>query len=246
MSCADIPDWYLSRRIPVINTRSETWREASRQLVPPGYADATACLRRLADAGKVRQLARGLWQVIDPSREPPTIALADAVFRDVKHYITTDAALQAEGLIDQPVPVITVVARKRVRPIPIGPATMRAVWMAESRLSQAAVMHTTRDGYRFTLASPVQAVVDALAEPGWMTHASLLPEVLAQLPAGDLASAAERALARSKAAAARLGYLLDDAGLPIPPPLGSFVSVARTELAPGRRGPYSTRWRVYG
>ncbi|MFV2064239.1 MAG: hypothetical protein ACC726_12115, partial [Chloroflexota bacterium] len=116
MSCAAIPDWYLSYRIPVINTRSATWREASQQLLPPGY-DSTTCLRRLAEAHKVRRLAHGLWQVLDPSREPPSIALADAVFRDAEHYITTDAALEAEGLIDQPIPIITVVVRKKTRPI---------------------------------------------------------------------------------------------------------------------------------
>jgi predicted transcriptional regulator of viral defense system len=245
MSCADIPEWYLRHRIPVINTRSGTWRDVSDQLLPPGY-ETTTCLRRLADAKRVRQLARGLWQVLDPAREPPAIALAEAVFRDVEHYITTDAALAAEGLIDQPVPVITIVARKKARPLTVGPATIRAVWMDERDLAAAEVVRTTRDGYQVTLASPAQAIVDALAEPRWMTHGSLLPEVLQQLPATDIAAAAERSLARSKAAAARLGYWLDDTGLPIPEPLGSFVPNARTELVPGRRGPYSTRWRVYG
>jgi len=245
VSCAAIPDWYLSHRIPVINTRSPTWREASQQLLPPGY-DSTTCLRRLAEAKKVRRLASGLWQVLDPSREPPSIALADAVFRDAEHYITTDAALETEGLIDQPIPIITVVVRKKTRSIKIGLATIRAVSMAERRLSAAEVLQTSRDGYKVSLATPVQALVDALAQPGWMTHRSLLPEVLVQLSPRDVDSAAEQTMARSKAAAARLGYLLDDARLPIPQTLESFSPAARTELTPGRRGPYSTRWRVYG
>jgi hypothetical protein len=245
MSCADIPDWYLRHRIPVINTRSGTWREVSVQLLPPGY-ETTTCLRRLADAKRVRQLARGLWQVLDPAREPPAIALADAVFRDVEHYITTDAALAAEGLIDQPVPLITVVVRKKARPLMVGPTTVRAVWMGERGLAAAEVVHTTRDGYRTALASPTQAIVDALVEPRWMTHRSLLPEVLQQLPSTDIQAAAERSLARSRAAAARLGYWLEGTGLAIPQALESFVPNATTELVPGRRGPYSTRWRVYG
>jgi len=245
LSCADIPDWYLSHRIPVLNTRSATWLEASQLLLPPGY-DSTTCLRRLAEAKKVRRLARGLWQVLDPSREPPSIAIADAVFRDARHYITTDAALEAEGLIDQPIPTITVVVRKKAQPIKVGLATIRAVWMEEQRLSAAEVVQTSRDGYKVWLATPTQALVDALVQPRWMTHRSLLPEVLVQLPPRDVESAANGSLARSKAAAARLGYLIDDAGLPRPQVLESFWPTARTELTPGRRGPYSTRWRVYG
>jgi len=245
MSCADIPDWYLRHRIPVINMSSATWLEARSQVLPSGYENTT-CLRRLAKAGKVSQLARGLWQVMDPAREPPSLALADAIFRDTVHYVTTDAALGAEGLIDQPVPSITVVVRKKSKPIEVGLATIRAVWMAESNLSSAAFTETSREGYRVSLATPVQAVVDALAEADWMTHRTLLPEVLAQLPPRDLELAADAALVRSKAAAARLGYLIEDARLPMPRVLEAFVPVTRTELTPGRRGPYSTRWRVYG
>lgn len=245
MSCADVPDWYLRHRIPVINTRSATWLEARSQLLPPGYENTT-CLRRLAEAGRVRQLARGLWQVIDPSRETPSLVVADAIFRDAVHYITTDAALEAEGLIDQPVPVITVVVRKKTKPVKVGRATIRVVWMAASKLSSAEFAKTSREGYKVSLATPAQALVDALAQPEWMTHRTLLPEVLAQLPPRDVESAAEAALLRSKAAAARLGYLIEEAGLPVPRALETFAPVARTELTPGRRGPYSTRWRVYG
>jgi len=245
VSCADVPDWYLRHRIPVINTRSSTWLEARSQVLPPGYENTT-CMRRLAEAGRVRQLARGLWQVIDPSREPPSLALADAIFRDAVHYITTDAALEAEGLIDQPVPTITVVVRKKARPIKVGLTTIRAVWLAESKLSSAGFTKTSREGYRVSLATPAQALVDALAQPDWMTHRTLLPEVLVQLPPRDLETAAETALLRSKAAAARLGYLIEEVRLPVPRALETFVPVARTELTPGRRGPYSTRWRVYG
>ena len=245
MSCADVPDWYLRHRIPVINTRSSSWLEARSQLLPPGYENTT-CMRRLAEAGRVRQLARGLWQVIDPSREPPPLVVADAIFRDAVHYITTDAALEAEGLIDQPVPTITVVVRKKAKPIKVGLTTVRAVWLAESKLSSAEFTKTSREGYKVSLATPAQALVDALAQPEWMTHRTLLPEVLAQLPPRDVESAAETALLRSKAAAARLGYLIEEARLPVPRALENFAPVARTELTPGRRGPYSTRWRVYG
>jgi predicted transcriptional regulator of viral defense system len=172
--------------------------------------------------------------------------VADAIFRDAVHYITTDAALEAEGLIDQPVPVITVVVRKKTKPVKVGRATVRAVWMAESRLAEAGFNTTSREGYEVSLATPAQALVDGLAQPEWMTHRTLLPEVLVQLPPRDVETAADAALLRSKAAAARLGYLIEEARLPVPRALETFAPVSRTELTPGRRGPYSTRWRVYG
>lgn len=245
MGCADIPDWYLSRQIPVVDLRSATWAEASGELLPAGY-EPTTCLRRLATAYKVRFITRGLWQVVDPSREPPMIALADAIFRETQHYITTDAALQAEGLVDQPVPLITVVTRKRRRPLEIGHTTVRAVSTSAATFEAAESIRTSRDGYKVTLATPAQAVADAVAEPHWMLHSSLLPEVLAQLRERDVETAADLALTRSKAAAARLGYLLDEARVAVPADLRDFEPQARTELVPGRRGPYSTRWRVYG
>ena len=90
------------------------------------------------------------------------IALADAIFRETQHYITTDAALQAEGLIDQPVPLITVVTRKRRRPLEIGHTTVRAVSTSAATLEAAESIRTSRDGYKVTLATPAQAVADAV------------------------------------------------------------------------------------
>jgi predicted transcriptional regulator of viral defense system len=245
MGCPDIPTWYLQKRIPVIDLRSPTWHRARDELLGAKYEAAT-CLMRLAESGKVRQLGKGRWQVVDPSREPPVIAVADALFRDVPHYLTTDAALAAQGLIEQPLPIITVVVQQRVRPLHIGSTTVRGVTVTESRFLGADVFDTSRDGFRVRLATPAQAVVDAVVEPTWMVHSTLLPEVLAQLDEGDIVVAAQRTLERSKAAAARLGYLLEDAARQLPPVLVAFRPVATTELRPGRRGPYSTRWRVYG
>jgi len=55
----------------------------------------------------------------------------DAIFRDAEHQTTTDAALEAEGLTDQPIPIFTVVVPKKTRPIKVGLTTIRAVWQSE-------------------------------------------------------------------------------------------------------------------
>jgi predicted transcriptional regulator of viral defense system len=245
MGCSDVPDWYLRHRIPVIDLRSPTWAQARAEAMPEKYEPHT-CMARLAASGRVRPIAKGRWQVIDPSREPPVVAVADALFRDVPHYLTTDAALGAQGLIDQPIPVITVVVGRRVGGVSLDSVTVRPVTMIKGHFLTADVLETSRGGFRVRLATVAQAIVDALAEPSWMIHYTLLPEVLAQMDERDIRTAAQRTIRRSKAAAARLGYLLEEAARELPPELGAFRPVTRVELRPGRRGPYSTRWRVYG
>jgi hypothetical protein len=80
-----------------------------------------------------------------------------------------------------------------------------------------------------------------------MIHGTLLPEILAVFDDDELAKTAERALDRSTAAAQRLGYFLDEAGRESPPALAALRPTFAVNLRPGhRRGPYSTRWRVYG
>ena len=246
MSCTDIADWLLRRRIAVLDVRSQAWTTARAELLPPGYTTAT-CLHRLAAAGRIRRLKRGLYVVVDAVRETPQVAIASGIFAEVDHYVTTDAALAVHGLIDQPVPTITVVLPTVRRPIQLGRSVVRPVSLAADRFAKADAYSTTVDGFAVRLASREQAVVDAVAEPGWMIHGTLLPEVLAAFGDDDLAKAAERALDRSTAAAQRLGYLLDEAGRQPPPALAALRPTFAVNLRPGhRRGPYSTRWRVYG
>jgi len=205
-------------------------------------------MRRLARAGRVRRVGRGLYVVVDPVRETPAIAIASALFAEVPYYVTTDAALAFHGLIDQPIRTITVVLSSTRRAIDIGRAVVRPVTVSADRLRAADAYATTADGFAVRLASREQAVVDAVAEPAWMMHGDLLAEVLAVFADDELERTAVGALARSTAAGQRLGYLLEEAGRQAPKVLVELRPVRSVRLRPGdtRRGPYSTRWRVYG
>ena len=184
--------------------------------------------------------------MVDPVREPPTIAVASALFGETDHYVTTDAALNMHGLIDQPLVTITVaLAAVRRRPLKVDGATVRPVWLGRDTFARSDRYATTLDGFKVLVASREQAVVDALAEPKWMTHSTLLPEVLAQLGEDEMEAVARAAMRRSTAAAQRLGYLLQELRLPIPTNLNALKPQSVVELRPGRRGDeFSTRWRV--
>jgi predicted transcriptional regulator of viral defense system len=245
MSCSDIPGWYLQRHLPVIDLRSATWQSARSEVLPSGYAPAV-CLRRLLSAGRVRRIGKGLYLVVDPAREAPAIAVASALFEETEHYVTTDAALSMHGLIDQPLVTITVVlGGVRRRPLELKGSTVRPVWLGRDTFARSDRYATTQDGFKVVVASREQAVVDAVAEPAWMTHSTLLPEVLAQLGEDEVEAVAGAAIERSTAAAQRLGYLLAESRLPIPADLDALRPQSVVDLEPGRRGGgFSTRWRV--
>ena len=247
MACSEVPNWYLQRRIAVVDLRSAIWRKARAEVVPPGYAP-DECMRRLVKAGRVRRIRRGLFVVVDPVRETPAIAIASALFADEPHYVTSDAALAFHGVIDQPIRRITVVLSRSRRPIDIGPAVVRPVTIRADLLATADAYETTTDGFKVRIATREQAAVDALAEPAWMIYADLLAEVLASFAEEEIERTAASALARSTAAAQRLGYLLEEASRLVPGSLASLRPVRAVRLRPAKKtkGPYSTRWRVYG
>ncbi|MEO8462453.1 MAG: type IV toxin-antitoxin system AbiEi family antitoxin [Chloroflexota bacterium] len=246
MSCSDIPDWYLRHRLAVLDVRSAVWQRARRDLLPTGYGQ-DVCMRRLVQAGRLRRVRRGAYVVIDPIRETAPVAVASALFADDLHYVTTDAAFAFHGLMDQPITTITVVVGRRSRPVDIGAAIVRPVALADRWLEAADAYLTTVDGFPLQVASREQAVTDALAEPAWMTEGSLLGEIVNALSDDELERTATRAIARSTAAAQRLGYLIEDASRKVPTALVSARPVRSVQLRPGKaKGPYSTRWRVYG
>ena len=248
MSCSDLADWYLLHRVAVLDLGSASFRRAWSETVPAGYRPGV-CLSRLVAAGRVRRIGRGLYVVIDPVRETPTIAIASGAFREVPHYITTDAALAHHDLIDQPTTEIAVVLPRMRRPIKVDQVTViHPVTLDEQRVLAADAYETTAEGFAIRVATREQAVADALAEPRWMRYGDLLPEVLAAFTNEEVAQTASRVLGRTTAAAQRLGYLLEEAGRPLPPALAKIRPVRAVYLRPQKqaRGPYSTRWRVYG
>ena len=248
MSCSDLSDWYLRNRIAVLDVRSAVFQRARAQVIPTGY-DANVCLRRLVKAGRNRRIRAGLYVVRDPARETPPIAIASGVFAEVPHYVTTDAALAYHRLIDQPITTITVVLPRVRRAFAIDQTTtLRPVTLDEKRIREADAYQTTVDGFSIRVASREQAVVDALTEPRWMIYGDLLPEILAAFSDNEVERTAGRTLARTTAAAQRLGYLLEEAQRPRPEALADLRPVRAVRLRPQNRsrGPYSTRWRVYG
>lgn len=246
MGCTDITTWYLARRIPIIDLASKAWKQAREELLPRGY-EPSVCLRRLKDARRVRRLTRGVYQVIDPARETPTIAIADALFADVEHYVTTDAALAFHRAIDQPITEIVVVAAGARRPIWAGESRVRRVALKPSVFLTADAYVTSVDGFRITVAAREQAIVDALAEPSWMTHFTLLPEVLAVLDDDEVRRVANGTLRRSTAAGQRLGFLLHETQRKVPGELDRLRPRSTVRLDPRHKSnSFSTRWRVYG
>lgn len=248
MSCSDLPTWYLRHRIAVLDVRSAAFQHA-RDEVLSNRKDTDVCLRRLAKAGRIRRIRGGLYVVRDPVRETPPIAVANGVFAEVPHYVTTDAALAHHGLIDQPIQTITVVLSRVRRRFELDSATtIRPVTLNEQRIREADAYETTVEGFGIRVASREQAVVDALAEPTWMVHGDLLAEILAVFTDAEVARAASGAFDRSTAAAQRLGYLLEEARRPLPASLSELRPVRAVQLRPQKhaRGPYSSRWRVYG
>ena len=248
MSCADLPTWYLRHRIAVLDVRSAAFRRAREEVLASGY-DANVCLRRLVKAGKIRRIRGGLYVVRDPVRETPPIAVASGVFAEILHYVTTDAALAHHGLIDQPIQTITAVLARARRRFDLDSATtIRPVTRHEGRISQADAYETTIEGFSIRVASREQAVVDALAEPNWMIYGDLLAEILAAFTDAEVARTASSVLDRTTAAAQRLGYLLEEVGRPLPASLAELRPVRAVRLRPQKhaRGPYSSRWRVYG
>ncbi len=248
MTCADIHRFLLRRHLPVIDVASPDWQEARESVgLSPGITQAK-CLARMVDHGLLRRVRRGLYVVIDPAREAPAVAIASGAYAHLDHYVSTDAALAFHGLIDQPIPTITVIMRRPApTPFQVGKALVKVSRMSEPQFHRADHYRTTLDGFRVDLASRVQAVLDALDDPRRMTHRTLLPEVLRSFDTGELERLASAALLTSQASAQRLGYLIEDAGAEMPSALGALRPSSAVNLNPGGRlSVFSTRWRVRG
>jgi len=248
VTSADLHRWLLRRRLPVIDIASHDWKEAREAVgLNPGITQAK-CLARMVETGLLRRVRRGLYVVVDPAREAPAVAIASGAYLHVEHYVSTDAALAVHGLIDQPIPTITVIMpRPAPTPFRLGKTLVRVSRVSDAQFRRADHYRTITDGFRVDLASRVQAVLDALDDPRRMTHRSLLAEVLRSFDSAELQRLASAALITSQAAAQRLGYLLEDAGAETPAALADLRPSSVASLNPG--GPwsvFSTRWRVRG
>ena len=247
-TATDLHRWLLGNHIAVVNLQSREWSLAQVAVGLRGGVTQEKCLARMVDTGMLRHVHRGLYVVVDPAREAPPAAVASGAFAHMDHYVTTDASLAIHRLIDQPIPVITVIVpRTRPASFRLGTTLVRASEMPRGRFDAADHYAMTLEGFSVRLASRVLAVADALEDPRRMTDLSLLPEILPALDADELDDLAAAALARSRAAGQRLGYLLDDAGVSIPVALARLAPTSVAYLRPGHQsGAFSTRWRVHG
>lgn len=247
-TASDLHRWLLSNHIAVVNLHSREWSLAQEAVGLRGGVTQEKCLARMVETGMLRHIRRGLYVVVDPAREPPPAAVASGAFAHMDHYVTTDAALAVHRLIDQPVPAITVIVpRTRPASFRFGATLVRASEMPRDRFDAADHHAMTFEGFSVRLASRVLAIADGLEDPRRMTHLSLLPEILPALDADEIELLAAAALARSRAAAQRLGYVLDDASVSIPAALTTLAPTSVAYLRPGHRsGAFSTRWRIHG
>ncbi len=247
MKQTDLHRTLLRARVAVLDTKSEYWRSlVSQDDASPGV-DAWMVIRRMAHAGLLQPVKRGVYAVVDPVRATPAIAVASGVYGSREHYITTDAALAFHRLMDQPVPVIraAVPTGGALATFKAGGAKVEALIVVARKFGAADWYETRIDGFPVKVASRVQAVVDAVDHPKRMTHFSLLPEVLRSLRQDEVEEAGTRALGASSAAAQRLGFLLDEGGVPVPSALLQLHPTFTVSLLPqSRRGTFSARWRI--
>ena len=172
---------------PVITTEEASLRlRASRSA-------ACRTLDRLAQAGLVTRLRRGLWLLVE---RPDPLALAEYVAAPFPAYVSLQTALYHHGLITQvPGPIYAVT---------LGPT--RRVRTSVGTFSLHRVVPEFFGGFRIgagsdvPLATPEKALCDVL----YLTNArsrlfSRLPEV--ELPAGFSVPAARRWIRRCPSAA---------------------------------------------
>lgn len=141
-------------------------------------------LGRLAAAGVVKKVRKGLWTVaekVDP------LALAEYVTRPYPSYVSLQTALYLHGMIDQIPAVIYVVSLGRTAKVRTGVGSFSVHRVAPEFFGGA--LQDQRTGVR--LASPEKALVDTLYLSGGRSRLfARLPEL--ELPASFRAREARR------------------------------------------------------
>jgi predicted transcriptional regulator of viral defense system len=226
------------------------WRQFVDQaaLEPEAAAEH---VERAASAGRARRIAQGLYLIVDEGRPFDAIAAASQIFDPYPHYVTTDGALSHYGIADQPAKTYRVVIPSHIRRlrkgIDIQPKRIRPVNLSLRAIESSSFSATlTAASHKASIAEPEQAIADALAFPRWTEQFDLIPEYLGGLRERALIRTADLALHRSKAAAQRLGYALDSAGLKIPTSLTRLRPAKGVQYDPRHPGiRFSSRWAVY-
>jgi predicted transcriptional regulator of viral defense system len=168
-------------------------------------------LHDLVEAGRIAKLRRGLY--LAPTADGRMLSLpAVATQLAPRGYLSFYAALVRHGLTDQDTGLFAFITHKRQPSLRLGAQRLDFVpWPARLRNADVVVRRTDPDVVR--LATPAQALMDALEAPRFVPN---WPELLHVLRTGialrKLSPAALRARARavdSTALARRLGLLLE-------------------------------------
>jgi predicted transcriptional regulator of viral defense system len=181
-------------RLSTLGVTAFSTRDAAARLgVPPGHASVS--LRRLAAAGQVIRLRRGVWAF--PNRVDP-LALPELLTNPFPAYVSLQSALYLHGMLSQV------------------PSTTYAVSLARARRYSTPLgvvsIHHVRPGFFFgfedvgrgggRLAKPEKALVDLLyLSPARSGLFRALPEI--EWPRGFSASAARAIVKRIEPARRR-------------------------------------------
>lgn len=242
--------WHRNLGRVVIDLHSPMWREYLAEAQTSAEA-AAEHVERASTAGRLRRLKRGLYVIAEEARPADTVAIASQIFDPQPNYVTTDGALRHHGITEQPVMTYRVVVpsdTRRLRTgIRIDHLTIRPVNIARARLEASAFASTlTAASNRAEIAEPEQALADGLAYPRWMDLFDLLPEFLANIGARRLERTVDRTIERSQAAAQRLGFALDQIGIPVPERLARVPHAKGVQYDPRRPSTsFSTRWSIW-
>lgn len=171
-------------------------------------------LERLVRTGRILRLRRDVYLAPTNTGRLPSIAATIGLVSP-GGYITSYAAMILHGLTDQDTNTYVVITDSRQADAKYGQRSIRFVW-APARATCAHTELRTYDDVLVRVATPAQAVFDALALPRYAPHWRELTKIVriglesARIDRQELVDLA--AAANSPALARRIGYVLELGG----------------------------------
>jgi predicted transcriptional regulator of viral defense system len=203
-------------------------------------------LKQLVRENRIARLRRGLYLVPDKAGRMLPVAVVAALLAPLG-YVSFYGALTLHGLTDQDASVWAVVTDKFQGDVRYGPFTLQfAVW--PRRLRRAKTKKMAVDGVQIRVATPAQALSDALEAPRF---GAALPELLHVLRVGlstrrvTVAQLRQRAVELgSVTLARRLGLLLELATGDVDPVLATLARRSHRWTEGNGRQVRDSQWRL--
>jgi predicted transcriptional regulator of viral defense system len=213
-------------------------------------ARSRALIHRLERSGRLRQVRRGAYTMVDAGGNVRAEILDLVAALTPKPYaVTAGAALQFHGLTDQHFRLLVVLVNTQLRPWSYRGQTIRY-----ARTGRRLVGVGTRSRRTVAVvANPARAVADSLDHPAWGVTLPQVAEAIDRLLKRDLAFAdtlaAEVADSYGHALARRLGYVITvlagaDAARPFLLLRGRSKAATKLSASGPERGPLDTTWGV--